>query len=159
MSTIFQTIVYPGEPMPVFIVLLSLFIGVPLMELYVLIKVGGEIGALNTVALVIFTAFVGAFLLRQQGLSTLMRYQASLQRGEVPAMEMLEGLVLLVGGGVLLLPGFITDFLGLLCLIPQTRQALVRYVLRHAQHHVHVHHPHAQPGQRTLEGEFERRDD
>lgn len=145
--------------MPLFIILLVVFIAVPLGELYVLLKVGAQIGALNTVTLVVLTAVVGAFLLRQQGVSTLMRYQASLQRGEVPAMEMLEGLVLMVGGGVLLLPGFITDFLGLLCLIPVTRQAFVRYILRHAEMHIRAHHPHAAPGERTLEGEYQRKDD
>ena len=91
-----------------------------------LIKIGGVIGALPTIALVVVTAMVGVALLRQQGLATLGRVQTALDRGELPANEMLEGIALLVGGALLLTPGFVTDGLGLFCLIPTTRRILVR---------------------------------
>ncbi len=114
---------------PVFAVL---FLAVPLVELYFLIKVGESIGAWRTVFLVIFTAIVGLWLLRQQGLSTLGRFQKNMMEGKTPAGEMLEGVFLLVGGGLLLVPGFFTDFTGFLCLLPLTRKFFARWILRHS---------------------------
>jgi UPF0716 protein FxsA len=109
--------------------LVGLFVVVPIVELYLLIKIGAAIGALPTVALVILTAVLGAALLRQQGFATMRRLQASLERGEVPAVEMLEAVALLVGGLLLLTPGFVTDALGLACLLPLTRRAAIRALL------------------------------
>ena len=109
-------------------ILLVIFFTVPLVEMYVLIKVGEQIGALPTVGLVVLTAVIGVALLRQQGLSTLTRGVSRLQRGEMPAREMLEGLLLAVGGALLLTPGFVTDALGFLLLIPWSRQAVASYV-------------------------------
>jgi len=116
-----------------FRILFLVFLVVPLVEIYLLIKVGGLIGALPTVFLVVFTAVLGAFLLRMQGLSTLARVQAALARGELPAMEILEGAVLLVAGALLLTPGFFTDTLGFLALVPNIRRAALRALLRHNQ--------------------------
>ncbi|HSH28432.1 MAG TPA: FxsA family protein [Thiohalobacter sp.] len=109
-----------------FAVLLLLFLTVPLVEIYFLIKVGGWIGAVPTVFMVVFTAVLGALLLRHQGFSTLQRLQLSMTRGELPAVEMLEGVVLVISGALLLTPGFFTDALGFLGLIPPLRQALIR---------------------------------
>ncbi|BAZ93002.1 fxsA cytoplasmic membrane protein [Thiohalobacter thiocyanaticus] len=109
-----------------FAVLLLLFLSVPLVEIYFLIKVGGWIGAVPTVFMVVFTAVLGALLLRFQGFSTLQRLQLSMARGELPAVEMLEGVVLVISGVLLLTPGFFTDALGFLGLIPPLRQALIR---------------------------------
>ncbi|GBE11199.1 phage T7 F exclusion suppressor FxsA [bacterium BMS3Bbin12] len=109
--------------------LLGLFLLLPIAEIYVLIRVGGLIGAIPTIALVVFTAVLGAMLMRSQGFATLRRVQASLTRGEVPTVELLEGLVVLVGGALLLMPGFITDTLGFLALIPPTRRVAVRWFL------------------------------
>lgn len=118
--------------------LLFVFIIVPVLELYLLIKVGGSIGALPTIAIVIITAVVGTWLLKQQGLATLQRYQSNLGQGRLPAMELIEGMVLLFGGALLLTPGFFTDAIGFLCLIPVTRQALIRWLMKHAKQHIQI---------------------
>jgi len=109
-----------------------LFIIIPLMELYLIIKVGGIIGAFWTVMLVLSTAFIGVNLLRYQGMNTLARAQRSMSQGALPAMEMMEGMALAVGGAFLITPGFITDTLGFLCLIPVTRRAIIRYIMANA---------------------------
>lgn len=111
-------------PLPLFVFLL-IFVGAPLLELYVLIEVGSEIGAVPTIALSLFTAVLGGWLVRVQGFSVLFRAQAQLARREVPAIELIEGVVLLLVGLALLLPGFITDAVGFLLLIPALRHRLV----------------------------------
>lgn len=105
-------------------VFLFLFIVMPIVEMTILIKVGVVIGALNTIGLVLLTAIIGAALLRQQGLSTLLRANQRLNSGELPAKEVAEGLILAVGGALLLTPGFVTDGIGFLCLIPGSRHWL-----------------------------------
>ncbi|GAA5525685.1 UPF0716 protein FxsA [Microbulbifer aestuariivivens] len=111
-------------------ILLLLFIAVPILEMWLLITVGGEIGALPTIGLVLLTAVVGLALLRRQGLSTVLRAQRKMQAGELPAREMAEGIFLAVGGALLLTPGFFTDALGFACLIPGVRQLLLGRLLR-----------------------------
>ena len=106
-----------------------LFLAVPLFEIYLLIEVGSVIGAIPTVFMVVFTAVLGTMLLQAQGISTLRRVQEATARGEVPAVEMLEGFFLIIGGILLLIPGFFTDIIGFLCLIPSSRQAIIRYIL------------------------------
>lgn len=110
--------------------LLLLFILVPLIEIYLLIKVGSVIGAFPTVLVVVLTAVVGTLLLKQQGLATLMRFQQKTMQGGLPAQEMAEGLALAFGGALLLTPGFVTDIIGFLCLIPFTRQGMIRWIMR-----------------------------
>ncbi len=142
--------------------LLALFLIVPIIEIYLLIQVGGLIGAIPTIFLVVFTAVLGALLLRQQGFATLGRVQASLARGELPALQLLEGVLLLFGGALLLTPGFFTDAIGFVCLIPPLRQGLIAWVLRRGVLNVsgaggasrEQHH-----GPRTIEGEFSREKD
>jgi UPF0716 protein FxsA len=144
-----------------------------MIELYLIIKVGSAIGALWTVMLVIMTAVIGVQMLKIQGFSTLQRARASIDQGSLPAMEMMEGMLLAVGGILLITPGFITDTLGFLCLIPATRLAMVRYLMSHStivtqgfgHRATYTHHQDAggpkdyEPRQpRTIEGEFERRD-
>ena len=102
--------------------LFALFIAVPIIEMLVLIQVGQEIGALWTIALVLITAFIGINLLRHQGLATLTRANWRIQSGQIPAKEILEGMLLAVGGALLLTPGFVTDGIGFLLLVPVTRQ-------------------------------------
>ena len=109
-----------------------LFILIPLIELYFIIVVGEMIGAFWTVMLVIITAVVGVSLLRVQGMSTLSRAQRNMAQGQVPAMEMMEGVALAVAGVLLITPGFITDTLGFLLLFPPTRQALIRFMMSRA---------------------------
>lgn len=111
--------------------LLILFIVMPILEMWVLIRVGQEIGALPTIALVLLTAMVGLALLRHQGVSTIMRAQQKMQAGEMPAREMAEGIFLAVGGALLLTPGFITDAIGFACLIPGLRQLILGRLLSH----------------------------
>ncbi len=112
-----------------FSILLVLFLTIPLLEIYLLIKVGSIIGALPTVFMVVFTAVLGAWLLRIQGFATLVRVKRTLAQGGIPAIEMLEGAVLLVSGALLLTPGFFTDAIGFLCLIPSLRRAMIRGIL------------------------------
>ena len=102
-----------------------LFLVVPIVEIYLLIQVGSVIGALPTILLVVATAVIGAYLLRQQGMSTLARFQKNMATGVMPAREMLEGVLLLIGGALLMTPGFFTDVMGFMCLIPFTRRFLV----------------------------------
>jgi len=156
-----------------------LFIAIPLVELYVIVAVGEEIGAFWTIILVLLTAIIGVNLLRIQGMSTLMKAQRSMAQGTIPAMEMVEGLALAVAGVLLITPGFITDSIGFLCLIPASRRAIIRYILTRAKVHTNFsaqstqwqsnHHPQQKPGPespktkspkvgRTIEGEYRRED-
>jgi UPF0716 protein FxsA len=142
-----------------FRILFALFLLIPLLEIYLLIKVGSQIGALATVFLVVFTAVLGALLLRHQGLYTYAKVQQATARGELPTMAMLEGLVLLICGAMLLTPGFFTDALGFLGLVPPLRRALILKVLERGVIHAQQAPPGQRPpGQRTIEGEY-RRDD
>lgn len=113
--------------------LFVLFLLVPLIEIYFLIKVGSIIGAGWTVFAVVGTAVLGAGLLRVQGLSTLQRAQLSINKGEVPAVAMLEGVALAISGVLLLTPGFFTDTLGFVLLIPVLRQSLIKRILKNSQ--------------------------
>lgn len=145
-----------------FPIVFLLFLAIPLAEIWLLIRVGGVIGALPTVALVVLTAVLGAALVRHQGLATLQRLQATLGRGETPAIEMVEGVLLLAGALLLLTPGFFTDTLGFACLIPPLRQALALWLLRRITV-IAPAGPAGQPGSdhtpTTIEGEFHREDD
>lgn len=102
---------------------------VPFVEIYLLMQVGGLIGAFPTMLLVVFTAALGAWLLRRQGFVTWQRFQASLAQGSIPAYEMIEGPILLMGGALLLTPGFFTDTMGFACLIPSLRRKIAQYII------------------------------
>ena len=102
--------------------LLMLFIAVPLVELYILVKVGREIGTMNTVGLVIVTGIAGASFAKSQGAQIIYKVRSALSQGQIPGKELLQGAMVLVGGLMLLTPGFITDLLGLSLLIPFTRK-------------------------------------
>lgn len=112
-----------------FPVLMAIFLIVPIVEIYLLIQVGGMIGVLPTIGLVILTAVMGAALLRAQGLQTYLRFNQALSEGRMPAAEILEGVALLIGGALLLTPGFFTDAIGFICLLPFTRKALVAWLV------------------------------
>ena len=105
-------------------VLLLIFIGVPLVEIYLFIEVGAEIGALSTVVLTVLTAVVGTTLVRMQGFGVMRRAEESTQRGEAPLKEVVDGVALLLAGLFLLIPGFFTDAIGGLLLIPLVREAI-----------------------------------
>ncbi|MDA0150361.1 FxsA family protein [Vibrio sp. LaRot3] len=112
-----------------FPILLLLFIFVPIIEIGLFIQVGGFLGLWPTIALVLITAFVGASLVRSQGLQTLMSVQTRLQQGELPAQQIFEGVMLAVAGVLLLTPGFMTDALGMLVLLPMPRAAIAKYLM------------------------------
>jgi UPF0716 protein FxsA len=105
--------------MALFVVLI--FILLPIAEIYVIIKVGEAIGVLPTIALLILDGFLGAALLRHQGRAAWRRFNEALAAGKVPAREVFDGAMVIVGGAFLLAPGFITDVIGLLLLIPPSR--------------------------------------
>ena len=136
--------------------IILLFVGVPLIELYLLIEIGQVIGALPTIALCLLTAVLGGALLRYQGLQVMFRAQATMARGEVPAIEMFEGVALAAGGVLLLTPGFATDVIGFLCLLPWSRRAMVRALLRRLN--VRGGPPRHGGGHHTIEGDYRRRD-
>jgi len=137
--------------MPPVAFLFLLLLTIPLIEIFVLIEIGQSVGTMATVVLVISTAILGTWLLRWQGLHTLARVQATLNRGELPAVELVEGLILLTAGVLLLTPGFLTDALGFGCLIPIVRVKLAgRLVNRFVTGHLRPHGP----GHRSIEGEY-----
>jgi UPF0716 protein FxsA len=126
----------------------------------ILIEVGSIIGALPTVGLVVLTAICGVWLLRMEGISTLTRVQEKLQRGEIPETELLEGIMLVFGGALLLTPGFATDFVGFVCLIPGLRRPLAAKIIRSAsfsnfQMHSRFTGQSYGQGSHTIDGEFE----
>lgn len=143
----------------VFLALLCL----PVIEIAVLISVGGVIGLPLTIAFVLLTAITGTFLLRQQGLSLLFSAQSQVAQGQIPAETMAEGVAVAVGGALLLTPGFVTDALGFLCLIPFTRHMMVSLVKRSLLSRGSVfvssstsYQPPTSDHGETLEGEYKR---
>lgn len=113
----------------IFRLLVILFLTVPLLEIFLLLKVGGLIGAIWTVFLVVLTAVIGVSLLRMQGINTIHRLQECTARGEPPAIPMIEGAFLLFAGALLLTPGFFTDAVGFALLFAPFRQYLAVQVL------------------------------
>ena len=112
-------------------VLLVLFVGVPLAELYVLWQVGDALGILPTLGLLLLDSVLGGVLMRSQGRAAWRRFNAALSERRPPAREVLDGVLVIFGGALLLTPGFLTDAVGLLLLLPPTR-ALVRRALSRA---------------------------
>lgn len=110
--------------------ILLLFIAIPLIEMLVLFEVSDMIGGLNTVAMVVLTAVIGVQILKRQGLSTLLRANQRLETGELPAKEIVEGMLLACAGALLLTPGFITDTLGFIFLTGPLRRPLARRIIR-----------------------------
>ena len=123
------------------------FMLIPFFEMWILIEVGGWIGALPTIGLVVLTAAIGLSLLKQQGLSTLMRARRKIDEGAIPASELVSGVMIAVGGALLLTPGFVTDALGFALLIPQTRKWLLFKLIDRYRDKI------------VIEGEFHRVDD
>ena len=113
-------------------IILIAFIVIPLAEIYILIKLGGMIGTLPTIALVIVTAVIGTTILRRQGLKVLANAQRSVGEGRVPVDSVVDGFCLAISGAFLLTPGLITDSVGFLLLIPPLRRWLARWVFHQA---------------------------
>ncbi len=112
------------------ILLLALFIGLPLIEIAVFIQVGERIGVLPTILITVATAVAGSILLRAQGLATLTRARAQMDQGVMPAEELFNGFCILLAAFLLLVPGFVTDLLGLLLFVPAVRQALRKFLAK-----------------------------
>jgi len=110
--------------------LILLFISIPLLEIYLLMSVGRVIGLLPTIFVLAFTAVLGAMLVRTQGRNTWLQIQQSMARGELPATEMLEGVLIMFAGALLLTPGFATDTVGFCFLVPAIRRALIATLIR-----------------------------
>jgi UPF0716 protein FxsA len=149
--------------------LFLLFAILPILEITILINVSEHIGGWYTVAIVILTAFAGAQLVKQQGISTLMQAQQKMQTGTMPSQEMAEGLLLVIAGVLLVTPGFITDGIGFLLSLPMTRPLIAKGLVKHftikavgpafngnfTQHQ----QPHStDQSDDIIEGEFERKD-
>lgn len=100
----------------------------PIIEIAVLIQIGGALGLLPTLAIIVATAILGTIMLRQQGLATLAKARGRMSSGQLPAEQLMEGVLLLIGGVLLLTPGFVTDAFGFFCLVPFTRQWLARHL-------------------------------
>ena len=124
------------------LILFLLFIAVPVIEIAIFIEVGGLIGVWPTIAIVLGTAFLGASLLRLQGLQTWRRAEEAMRRGEPPVAEMLDGVFLFVAALLMVTPGFFTDAIGVLLLIPPVRRRIGRLaaqrLARSARFHVHT---------------------
>lgn len=150
--------------MPFLLIFLVIFVFIPLTELYVIIEVGDRIGAFTTIWLVVLTAVIGGWLVRKQGMGILFRIRQQMEQGEAPAIEMLEGALLALMGLLLLLPGFITDALGFLLLIPPLRRFLVLEFLKRSgtMTQADVTIVREETGSRrridVIEGEFQRED-
>lgn len=114
-----------------FRLLFILFIIIPIIEISILMQVGTFLGIWPTIAIVIFTAWLGAKYVRQQGLATLNSVQTKMAQGQMPSDEIVTGLMLLVAGVFLMTPGFVTDFFGLSLLIPTVRSAIINGVKPH----------------------------
>ena len=104
--------------------LLAVLILLPLLELLILLRIGRQIGLGPTVGIMLFTGVVGALLARAQGLGVLKEIQNALRRGELPTGKLIDGLIILLAGAVLLMPGVLTDVLGFFCLVPAMRRRL-----------------------------------
>ena len=140
----------------------------PVLELALLIQVGSAIGVLPTLGLIILSAVLGILLLRVAGLATAWRARERLARGELPEREMFDGLLLALGGLLLLLPGFISDLFGLLCVLPFSRHLLLGRLQRQQQEQAARQRAFADdlagardasaPRSQVIEGEYQRRD-
>ena len=111
--------------------LLKLFLAftlIPVIELYLLIKIGTVIGSLNTICLVIITGFTGAWLARMEGMHTMLKVRSNMEQGIMPAEELIDALIIFCAGVLLITPGILTDFTGLLLLWPVTRKRFKQFL-------------------------------
>jgi UPF0716 protein FxsA len=107
-----------------------LFIGIPVLEIFLMIKIGGKVGALNTIALIFFTAIIGVYFAKLQGIQTLKSGMINLYQNKLPIYELLSGASIAVAALLLIVPGFFTDVIGFILLIPFTRKIMLKIVLK-----------------------------
>lgn len=142
----------------------------PLLEIYLLIQAGAEVGALTLVLWIIVTAMLGGMCIRYAGVATALAVRERMSRGEVPNAEMLTGLLWVIAGVLLIIPGLVTDFVGFVFLLPMTKQWLIKamyknYQPKEFQHEQyressqHTQHSHRPDSPTVIEGEYQRRDD
>lgn len=112
-----------------FLRLLLLFIGIPVLELCIFMMLGNRIGIPTTLAIIVITAILGAYLTKSQGLKALHNYQTAVSSGKLPHEEVMDGLMILIAGAVLLTPGFLTDAIGFALLVPTVRD-IVRAIVK-----------------------------
>lgn len=140
-----------------------IFIGFPLLELYILIQVGSSIGAILTIFVIVFTGVLGGLLLRQQGMRNMTKVRQSMERGEVPALAMFESLFVFVGAILLIIPGFITDIAGLFMLVAPIRRWLISKIISMPRFKPPVGgepgSTKASSGKHIIDGEYTRDDD
>ena len=113
--------------------LLLIIIGLPILEIWIMIKVGTQIGALNTILLIFLTAILGLYFARIQGLSTIKSGFYNLYQNKIPVYEIISGASIAIASVFLIIPGFVTDFIGFVLLIPFTRKIIINYLLRNYQ--------------------------
>ena len=104
-----------------------LFIGIPALEIFLMIKVGEQIGALNTLTLIFLTAIVGIYFAKMQGIQTMKTGIANLYQNKIPVYEMISGASIAIAALLLIIPGFFTDFLGFMLLVPITRKIMISF--------------------------------
>ena len=120
------------------LLLFVIFIGVPFAEIYVLLQVGHAIGVLNTLGLLILVSMVGAWLAKQAGLSVLRRMQQAVRAGRVPGAELVDGFLVLLAGALMITPGFLTDIVAILLLLPPIRAGVRRSLRRYFAHRIEI---------------------
>ena len=131
--------------------LLLLILGIPIIEIYLFIKIGSQIGAFNTISLIFLTAFLGIIYARYEGFNTLKSGMSQIVKNELPIYEIISGAALAFASILLILPGFATDFFGLILIFPPTRKLLLRFFSKK--------YPSDKKERNIIEGEFEDKDE
>ena len=125
-----------------------LFIGIPTLEVFLMIKIGGKIGALSTVSLILLTAIIGIYFAKLEGIKTMRSGVMNLYQNKIPIYEMISGASIAIAALLLIVPGFFTDTIGFLLLIPFTRKILINFIVRKRNN------PTNQENINTLDGEI-----
>tara|TARA_Y100000741_G_scaffold331770_1_gene287312 strand:- start:273 stop:692 length:420 start_codon:yes stop_codon:yes gene_type:complete len=107
-----------------------LFIGIPALEIFLMIKIGGKVGALNTVLLIFLTAIIGIYFAKLEGIKTMRSGVINMYQNKIPIYEMISGASIAIAALLLIIPGFFTDTIGFLLLIPFTRKILISFLVR-----------------------------
>ena len=138
-----------------FFYLLIIFIILPIIEISIFIQVGGFVGTFNTILIIFLTAAVGVYFVRQQGFRTFQKIAVELQNQQIPVQGMFDGLVILISGILLVTPGFLTDIIGFLGLIPQTRVLLLGIIKNlFLQRYSNAHKQYKKGMDETIDGDF-----
>ena len=130
---------------------LLLIILIPILEIYLFIKIGGQIGAFTTISLIFVTAIIGVYYVRYEGLNTLKSGVTQLYKNQIPFFELISGAALAVAAFLLILPGFATDLLGFLIIFPLTRKIIFQLFLRKRKNETYINDD-------LIEGEYEDKD-